>query len=263
MSARNFLVRGLLAGLVAGIVAFGVAFVVGEPALNAAIALEESGPAGHSHGDEAGGTVAAHSHGDEPVVPRSLQSTLGLLTGTVVAGVTLGGLTGVLSALALGRFGRVGPRATTLGVAAAGFVALYVMPSLAYPPSPPAVGSADTIGYRTALYFILMVISVLAVVVAVLLGRRLAPRWGGWYATLAAVAGYLGVTLLAIALMPTFNEVPESFPASVLFEFRRSSFVTQLALWTVLGVVLADLVGRLADRAQPVATRADPAVVTP
>ncbi len=39
LSARSFLVRGLLAGLIAGIVAFGVAFVVGEPSINAAIAF--------------------------------------------------------------------------------------------------------------------------------------------------------------------------------------------------------------------------------
>ena len=252
MSAGNFLVRGLLAGLVAGIIAFGVAFVVGEPSVDAAISLEESGSPAHqhSHDEAAEGTTSTHSHGEETVVPRSLQSTAGLLTGTVVAGVTLGGLVGVLSALALGRFGRVGPRATTLGVAAAGFVSLYVVPSLAYPPNPPAVGSGDTIGYRTALYFILMAISVLAVLVALLVGRRLAARWGGWYATLTGIGVFLVLTLTAMALLPGFDEVPASFPASVLYDFRRSSFLTQLALWAVLGVVLADLVGRLANRQQ-------------
>ena len=38
----SFLVRGLLAGLLAGFVAFGVAYAVGEPPIDAAIALEES-----------------------------------------------------------------------------------------------------------------------------------------------------------------------------------------------------------------------------
>ena len=42
ISARDFLVRGLLAGLFAGLVAFGVAYVIGEPSVNAAIAIEES-----------------------------------------------------------------------------------------------------------------------------------------------------------------------------------------------------------------------------
>ena len=266
LSARSFLVRGLLAGLIAGFFAFGVAFVVGEPSVGAAIALEsESG--GHSH---APGLTEGHTHADEGAatssneeteVPRSLQSTLGLLTGTVVAGVTLGGLVGVLSALALGRFGALGPRATVLTVAACGFVSLYVIPTLAYPPNPPAVGSGDTIGYRTALYFTLVAISVIAMVAAVLGGRRLAERWGGWYATLAAGAAYLVVTLACVALLPTFDEVPADFPASVLFEFRRASFVTQLALWGALGLVLAELTQRLLARSGPAPTAPAPAAV--
>ena len=50
-SARSFLVRGLLAGLFAGLVAFGVAYVVGEPSINAAIAIEEAGGLGDHHAD--------------------------------------------------------------------------------------------------------------------------------------------------------------------------------------------------------------------
>ena len=116
-SARSFLVRGLLAGLVAGLVAFGVAYVVGEPSVNAAIAIEESGELGNHHADHP--TASEDAGGTE--VPRSLQSTLGLMTATMVDGVTLGGLLGVLSALALGRFGRLGVRGVSLSLAAIGF----------------------------------------------------------------------------------------------------------------------------------------------
>ncbi len=119
-SARSFLVRGLLAGLVAGLVAFGVAYVVGEPAINAAIAIEEAGGLGDHHADH----PAASDGSAAAEVPRSLQSTAGLLTGTLVAGVTLGGLVGVLSALALGRFGRLGVRGVSLSLAAIGFVSV-------------------------------------------------------------------------------------------------------------------------------------------
>ena len=188
-SVRSFLVRGLLAGLLAGVVAFGVAYVVGEPSIEAAIAIEES--AGHTH--EAG---PAEGAGTE--VPRSLQSTLGLLTATAVAGTTLGGLVGVLSALALGRFGSLGVRGSTLLIAAIGFVSLYAVPFLAYPPNPPAVGQAETIGTRTALYFAMVAISVVAAVTAVLVGRRLASRVGSWSAALAGVGGYLLVCGAAI-----------------------------------------------------------------
>lgn len=266
LSARSFLVRGLLAGLIAGFFAFGVAFVVGEPSVSAAIALE-SETGGHSHEP---GTSDDHTHADETApgsgeeteVPRSLQSTVGLLTGTVVAGVTLGGLVGVLSALALGRLGTLSPRATVLTVTALGFVSLYVIPTLAYPPNPPAVGSGDTIGVRTALYFTLVAISVIAMVAAVLGGRRLVEHWGGWYAALAAGGAYLVVTLACLALLPTFDEVPADFPASVLFEFRRASFVTQLALWTALGLVLAELAQRLLGRSGPARTTRTPAAVS-
>ena len=254
LSARSFLVRGLLAGLIAGIVAFGVAFVLGESSVDAAISIEEAGaPAepGHPHAEG----EPTHSHGIEgeagTTVPRSLQSTVGLLTATAVAGTVIGGLIGVLSALALGRFGGLGARGSTLAVAGIGFFSLYVLPSLLYPPNPPAVGSGDTIGMRTALYFVAVAISVVAAVVAVLTGRRLAQRWGGWYATLAAAAGYLLVVVVAFALLPHYDEVPGTFPASVLYEFRVAGFLTQFVLWAVLGVLLAEFVGRLTRTAEP------------
>jgi predicted cobalt transporter CbtA len=247
-SARDFLVRGLLAGLLAGIAAFGVAYVLGEPSINAAIAIEESG----------------HGAGEETVA-RSLQSTLGLLTGTTVAGVTLGGLVGVLSALALGRLGRLGVRGVSLSLATMGFVSVSLMPFIAYPPNPPAVGHLETIGTRTALYFIMMAISITAAVTAVLVGRRLAVRWGSWYGILSAVLGYLVVTVTAIALLPGYSEVPADFPAIDLYEFRMASLVTQLTLWATLGITLGDLLYRLKRRHDPQAVEpeyAGPAALT-
>ena len=248
-AARNFLVRGLLAGVVAGLVAFGVAYLVGESSVNASIAIEESAGAGHDHaGDD---HVAEASTSNAPAateVPRSLQSTAGLLTATLVAGVTLGGLVGVISALALGRLGGFGVRGVTLSVASMGFVSLYLLPYLAYPPNPPAVGHPETIGTRTALYFIMMAISIIAALTAVLVGRKLANRWGGWYAMLAAIAGYLLVTVTAIALLPTYNEVPADFPATVLYQFRIASLITQLALWASIAVILGELLHRLQRR---------------
>ena len=243
-SARSFLVRGLLAGLVAGLVAFGVAYVVGEPSINAAIEIEESGGLGdhHAHPTASDSTSPAE-------VSRILQSTVGLLTGTLVAGVTLGGLLGVLSALALGRFGRLGVRGVSLSVAAIGFVSVSLIPFVAYPPNPPGIGHPDTIGARTALYFIMLAGSVIAAVTAVLVGRELADRWGAWYATMTAIAGYLLVTLTAMALLPSYSEVPADYPATLLYEFRAASLLTQLALWATLGAVLGELLHRLQRRA--------------
>jgi predicted cobalt transporter CbtA len=248
LSARTLLVRGLLAGLFAGLVAFGVAYVVGEPSINAAIALEESAAHAHPEPGPAPDEHSVHEHGDEAEVPRSLQATAGLLTATLTAGAALGGLVGVLSALALGRLGWLSPRASTLAVTAIGFVALYAVPFAIYPPNPPAVGSADTIGLRTALYFTAMAISVIAAVAAVLGARHLARRWSGWHAALAGIGGYLLAVGVAFALLPKYNEVPGTFPATVLYEFRTASFVIALTMWAVLGVVLAELVDRVTSR---------------
>lgn len=252
MSARDFLLRGLLAGLVAAFAAFAVAYVVGEPSIRAAIALEDA-TGGHAHDTETEPAAGSQHPADaaapgEVEVPRSLQSTVGLLTGLAVVGVALGGLVGVVSAIAMGRFGRLGPRATTLAVTAIGFLAAYVVPFLLYPPNPPAVGSGDSIGLRSALYFAFLAISMIAGVTAVLVGRRLAERLGGWHATLAGIAGYAVVMLVVMALLPHYDEVPSTFPASILYEFRTASFLTQFTLWAVLGIVLAELVGRLARR---------------
>ena len=231
MSARQFLLRGLLAGAVAGLLTFAVAFLVGEPSLHTAIALEETA------GDQA--------HEPAAVVPRSLQSTLGLLTATLATGVTLGGLLGLLTALGLGRLAGLGPRALVMLLAATGFVALHLTPYAVFPPNPPAVGDPGTIGQRTGTYFALVAVSVLAAAAATAVGARLAGRIGGWYATLAAGAGYLAAVTVAAGLMPRFDEVPAGYPASLLWEFRTASLVTQATLWLVLGVALAELAHRL------------------
>lgn len=265
VSARSFLIRGLLAGLIAGFFAFGVAYVVGEPSVNAAIAIEEagSGSTGHTHADPA---EPAHEHGSgeaadesgeaiETEVPRSLQATAGLLTATAVAGASLGGLLGILGALALGRFGSLGARGSTLLVTGVGFVSCSLLPFIVYPPNPPAVGQGDTISLRSGLYFALVAASVVLAVSAVVVGRMLARRWGAWYAGLAAAGGYLVAAAVVVALLPSYDEVPTDFPASVLYDFRLGSLAVQLTLWAVLGVLLAELVHRLTDRS-PVQTPA-------
>lgn len=255
LTARTFLVRGLLAGLIAGIVTFGVAYVIGEPSIDAAIAIEEAGSAmaepaaapaedaAHSHDD------AAHSHDDaDAVVSRQTQSTWGLLTATVMIGLALGGITGLGAAFACGRFGRLSPRASTAVVAAVGFVSFYLVPYLKFPPNPPAVGNPDTIGHRTALYVTMLAVSVVGAVAAVIAARRLSPSIGTWNAGLAAGAGYLVVVGVTAVLLPSIDEVPATFPADLLWEFRIASLGTQFTLWLVLGVLLATLIGLVARR---------------
>ena len=61
-------------------------------------------------------------------------------------------------------------------------------------------------------------------------------------------SGYLLAAVVMVALLPSYDEVPADFPASVLYQFRLGSLAVQLTLWGVLGVVLAELVHRLIHR---------------
>ncbi len=251
MTARAFLVRGLLAGLLAGIAVFVVAFTVGEPQVQAAIDVEEAGAAahpaatdetGHSHQDEA----AEHSHHDEggTVVSRHNQRTWGLLTGSLGVALALGGVVGLVAAGLVGRIGRWSPSQSTAFAALAGFVAVGLVPFLKYPASPPGVGNADTIGSRTVEYFAYLLISVLSAAAATVLGQRLWRERGGYVALVAGAALYLLVVVAAGQLMPTVNEVGD-FPADTLWYFRRASIITQATMWAVIGVVLVGLVEKL------------------
>lgn len=250
LTARTFLVRGLLAGLIAGIVTFGVAYVIGEPSVASAIAIEEAGSAAEATADHHGGAAPAeeHSHGEEAEVSRETQATWGLLTATVVFGAALGGIVGVGAAFACGRLGRLSPRASTAVVAVIGFITVYLVPYLKYPPNPPAVGNPDTIGDRTAWYFAMLTVSIVAAVLAIVISRRLAPQLGTWNAGLLAGAGYLAVVLVTAWLLPVNNEVTDTFPAALLWEFRIASLTVQATLWAVIGVGLATMIGAVARR---------------
>lgn len=259
MSARNFLVYGLLAGFVAGFLAFAVARTVGEPPVNASIAIEEAGSA-HSHSDAAdaaGAEGTTHSHEEEAVVSRADQSTWGLLTATVLFGTAIGGVLGLICAFAAGRLGRLRPVASTAVVVVTGFVAFYLVPYLKYPPNPPAVGSADTIGARTAEYFSMVLISIVAAVAAVSVARKLASARDAFTGVAVAVIGYVVVMTVAGLLMPVIDEVPDAFPADTLWDFRIASLATQAALWGAIVVVLTGLVARAVRAEQARQARRD------
>ena len=45
----------------------------------------------------------------------------------------------------------------------------------------------------------------------------------------------MAVVIFALA-MPTLDEVPEGFPAVVLWQFRMASLGAQAIMWTVIGL---------------------------
>lgn len=248
----HLLLRGMLVGAIAGLLAFGFAKVFGEPQVDRAIAFEEqlahAGHADHPPRNDADHAGHHHDHAehaeDEPV-SRTTQAGLGLFTGIVIYGAAIGGLFALVFAFAIGRVGSLGARATAALLALGGFVAIVLVPAIKYPPSPPAVGSADTIGARTALFFTMLALSILAMVAAVALARRLRPRLGAWNAAIIAGAAFVVVVALVQLALPAINEVPQAFSAVVLWRFRLAALGIQVVLWTTIGL----LFGALAERA--------------
>jgi predicted cobalt transporter CbtA len=214
---RKLLICGLVAGAVAGLLAFGFMSVAGEPSVDQAIAYEDS------H------TAAADA--EPALVSRDTQKGIGLLTASVVYGLAFGGIFALVFAFAYGRVGRASPARTALWLAAAAFVVVYLVPFVKYPPNPPAVGHPDTIDERTALYLVMLWISVLAAVAAVLLRRSVG--------TFLACLAYVVVVVVAGLALPVYDEVPTTFPATTLFEFRAASVGTQLVMWASLGLTFA------------------------
>ncbi|MFK3821682.1 CbtA family protein [Pseudomonas yamanorum] len=228
----HLLIRGMLVGLLAGILAFGFAKTFGEPQIDKAIAFEDQ---------------MAQMRGDAPeeeLVSREVQSTFGLFTGVVVYSVSLGGIFALVFAYSLGRIGKVGPRGLAALLALAAFVTIIVVPGLKYPANPPSVGDPATIAQRTKLFFLMLLVSVAAAVIAINAARKLIASRGLWAGAILGVALYIVIVSVAGSLFPAINEVPEQFSAVLLWKFRVASLGIQLVLWTTLGLVF----GAVAER---------------
>ncbi|MGY2201069.1 CbtA family protein [Pseudomonas gingeri] len=232
----SLLLRGMLVGLVAGLLAFGFAKVFGEPQVDKAIAFEEK-------------MDAMKGEAPEPeLVSRETQSSIGLLTGVLVYSASMGGLFALVFAYSLGRVGRMGPRGLSALLALAAFVAVIFVPELKYPANPPSVGDPDTIKQRTKLFFLMLAVSIAAMVIAINLGRKLIARHGAWTATLVGAALYVMIAAVAHYAFPEINEVPADFSAVVLWQFRVAALGIQLVLWTTLGLLFGWLTERALKR---------------
>ncbi len=237
---RTLLIRGLLVGLLAGVAAFGFARVMGEPQVRNAIHFESF--------------VEYNVHHEAPeaeLVTRPVQGNYGLGVGTLVFGLAMGGIFALVFAIGYGRIGILSARATALVLAALSLIAVYIVPNLKYPANPPAIGNPDTIGRRTGLYLLLMLVSVMLMVGAVVVREHLVPRFGQWNATLMVAAGYVVAVVICYVLLPGVNEVPQqaiqgvvkavtddgvTFPPLVLWRFRVASLGIQLVTWTTIGL---------------------------
>ncbi|MBF6453774.1 CbtA family protein [Nocardia cyriacigeorgica] len=238
---RTLLLRGLLAGLIAGLLAGTVGYFVGEPKVEAAIAIEEAGAAaesgGHSHGEQ---PSAGHSHGDEeePLVSRSGQQA-GQFLALGLAGMAFGAIFGAVAHVARRYTALSGPK-LTLGLGIGGWAAIIAVPFFKYPANPPAVGDPETINDRTLLWLAAVLLGLAAVGAGVYGWKLLAGRPDTLRLT-AGVAAFVLLTTIGYIVLPGVNEVGADFPASLLWEFRISSLAVSTTLWACLGLGYAML----------------------
>lgn len=249
---RRLLIGGMLVGLIAGIFAFGVARVLGEPQVNKAISFESYVEYTVHHGPP-----------EAELVSRSLQSSAGLGTGALIYGVAFGGIFALVFAVAYGRLGPLTARGTAALLGLLGFVSVYLVPNLKYPANPPSIGDPDTIGRRTALYLVMILISVVGMVLAVIARRKLRARFGDWNATILAGLGYLVAIVVSYLVLPGINEVPQqaiqgvvhavtdagvTFPPTVLWRFRVASLGIQVMMWSTIAILFGLVAERVLER---------------
>src|ERR687890_1473641 len=224
-----YLRRGMAAGLLAGLLAGLFAFLVGEPALDRAIALEEASAGAHH----------------EEIFSRPTQKA-GLFFATGLFGVTVGGVFGIVYAFFRDRLAPRRDLGRSISLAGAIFVGAFLIPFLKYPANPPSIGDPATIRERTAAYFTLVVLSLLATLIAWLAARSLKARGVGALRRRLTVGAGLVLVVAVLFLSLPAGPSAEGFPSGVLWAFRFSSLGTQVVFWAGLGL----LFGWLCERAR-------------
>ncbi len=240
MTTGSLLWRGMIVGLLAGLFSFGLLKIVGEPAVDRAIAFELAMDEAKAKAEH----DAAVAKGENPppveaepeLVSRPVQAGIGLFTGVMTYNIAFGGLFALAFAILYGRMGDWSPRVTAAVVALSGFIAVYAVPILKYPANPPSIGNPDTIGMRTAIYFGMILLSLASMIAAWNVRNRLVAEHGSWNATLIGAAVYVVAVVVFAYAMPPLNEVPDGFPAVVLWQFRMASLGAQAIMWTVLAL---------------------------
>ncbi len=235
-----------MGGVLAG--AFG--FLLAEPVMDRAVGLE----------------AARRAAAGEHTVDTFARSTqhIGFVVATVAVGIAFGILYGVLHALlptrplsspqALSQGEPSGAWGRAVRLAAGGFFALSFVPFLRYPPDPPGVGDAATIGSRSHLWTVTLVIGLVGAAFAGLVARGLLER--GVRASLRqlAVVGVLAATVALTFVLPG-NADEAAVPVGLVWQFRLLSLATVALLWGGLGVTF----GLLGEHASARASAGSPA----
>jgi predicted cobalt transporter CbtA len=264
--------RGVLAGGVAGALAFLFTRIFAEPQIQKAIKYESAREAAQQLLDKAAGLPLGAAGPD--IFSRGMQANVGASVGMIAFGAAMGAVFAVVYAVCLGRVGNLKPRSISLLVATGGFLAIYLVPFIKYPATPPSIGHADTVKERGALYLLMVFFSVVFLILAVILGKRLKARFGNWNASLIAGAAFVLAVGILMVILPQFGHLHSNvalygrhatetplpltdgngkivfagFPADVMWDFRVYSLAAQMILWATIGLVFAPLADRLLGR---------------
>lgn len=212
---RRLLKEGVLAGVAGGVALALVLRLIGE------------GPIGRAVGLEGGG-------GDE-MFGRGAQQ-LGGMAAAVLYGAAVGAIFTVAYAAVRHRLRAADDWRAAVGLAAAGFVAVFLLPFLKYPANPPAVGDPDTIGRRTALYLIALAWSVVATWAGWRAWRAFLARGMGLHqAVPATAAAWVALAAAGLVALPASPD-PVTAPATLIWQFRIATLAGAVTLWSVLGM---------------------------
>ena len=246
MGFNQMLRRGAAAGAAAGCAAALMMWLVVEPLLRQALVIEDTRTAQAGSGHRM-------TEMQEPLVSRTGQVLGGMGTGVIV-----GLLFGVVFAVVFSRVRHRLPAATDYGrsivLVALGFGVFTLAPALKIPGNPPAVGDPATVGRRTLIYVLTVLIALALVLAAFELDRVLAIRGlAGPVRTTFVLVAFLTVAGTIFAVTPgTPDTIAADMPARLIWDFRIAYLAELGLMWATLGVVF----GLLATRKQ--APTADP-----
>jgi len=233
----------MLVGVLAGLLAAVFATIFGEPLVQDAIDIEEAKTASAA-------LTPVLAHISDWTVSRP-QQRAGLFLAAMLYGAVLGTIFSVVFAIVRGRGAERSDWQLATRIAAALFLAIVLVPFLKYPANPPAVGDPDTITRRTLLFLAMIggsAVSLIAALRVLWSTPRDAPAWRG---PVTAGALFLVLAGFLMIVLPSVDEVPRDFPASLLWNFRLSSLGASFVMWTTIGVGY----GILAVRAQRAGAR--------
>ena len=230
----RLIARGVLAGAVGALVAFAFTRIGAEPIVGHVINVA---------GVRMQAPSAVDEHGAELLSP-GVQATGEMAFVVVAFGAAMGALLAAAFAITYVRIDSVRPGALALLLAVDGFAALSLVPSVKYRP---ALGREAIISQRTGFYLLMVGLSVVLVIGAVTLGRRITRRLGTGNATLISAGLYLAGIAAAMWLLPPVDEAPDGFSGHDRHAFALCDLGTQLVLWATVAVVFARLANRMLD----------------